>query len=511
MNDYYQLSKEIVGHEQDIKGVDYNTLDGSILSVSRDGSLRVNGDKIYLTTNKFLNCVKYLPKSEKNDEYYLSAGSAKTVYIHHPQQLDSAIMSLTGHNDNICCIDLTEDHRIITGSWDKTIKVWKDFNLQFTFFGHEQAVWAVKYLKSKQWIVSGSADKTIKVWDANTGSLIHTIQAHTDCVRSIDEVKNLGFISCGNDGVVKVWDYSFNLIQELHGHTSFVYSVQTIDPEQFLFASSGEDRSIRIWKEGKCIQTITLPALSIWTLKVLPNQNIVAGSSDSVVRVFTKIQEEVADNDTLKAFEEKVGQQSINTNQVGDIQKEKLEDVEGLQKKGKKEGEVKMIRNNLNNVEAYQWSMNNQEWVKIGEVVDAVGNSRKQLYQGKEYDYVFDINLSEGAPNLKLPYNVVDNPFTVAMNFIQQNQLPVEYLDQIVQFINQNGKPITIDSNTNNTSNFANPDPYTGSNRNKGISTTTTTSTIINEKINYTKINIDQVMNKFDEFNLLQSYEVILL
>lgn len=41
----------------------------------------------------------------------------------------------------------------------------------------------------------------------------------------------------------------------------------------------------------------------------------------------------------------------------------------------------------------------------MGEVVDAVGSSRKQLYEGKEYDYVFDVDIQDGVPPLKLPYN----------------------------------------------------------------------------------------------------------
>ena len=48
--------------------------------------------------------------------------------------------------------------------------------------------------------------------------------------------------------------------------------------------------------------------------------------------------------------------------------------------------------------------MGNQ-WQKIGEVVDAVGSGRKQLYEGKEYDYVFDVDIQDGVPPLKLPYN----------------------------------------------------------------------------------------------------------
>ena len=37
--------------------------------------------------------------------------------------------------------------------------------------------------------------------------------------------------------------------------------------------------------------------------------------------------------------------------------------------------------------------------------MDAVGSGRKQLYEGKEYDYVFDVDIKDGEPALKLPYN----------------------------------------------------------------------------------------------------------
>ena len=72
---------------------------------------------------------------------------------------------------------------------------------------------------------------------------------------------------------------------------------------------------------------------------------------------------------------------------------------------GNKDQEVKMVRNGTI-VEAHQWSMATQQWTKLGEVVDAVGSSRKQLFQGREYDYVFDVDIADGAPPLKLPFNV---------------------------------------------------------------------------------------------------------
>lgn len=59
-----------------------------------------------------------------------------------------------------------------------------------------------------------------------------------------------------------------------------------------------------------------------------------------------------------------------------------------------------------NTVEAHQWSFATRSWQKVGEVVDAIASNRKQIYQGKEYDHVFDIDIGDGQPVLKLPFNV---------------------------------------------------------------------------------------------------------
>ena len=50
-----------------------------------------------------------------------------------------------------------------------------------------------------------------------------------------------------------------------------------------------------------------------------------------------------------------------------------------------------------------KWSNPEQKWIKVGVVVDSV-SSKKTLFEGKEYDYVFDIDIGDGSI-LRLPYN----------------------------------------------------------------------------------------------------------
>lgn len=114
-------------------------------------------------------------------------------------------------------------------------------------------------------------------------------------------------------------------------------------------------------------------------------------------------------------------------------------------------------------VEAYQWSSSSNSWQKIGEVVGEVGGGSKKLYQGKEYDHVFDVDIADGVPPLKLPYNLNENPYVAAQRFLEKNDLPPAYLDQVVKFIEKNSESVHIGSND-----FV--DPYTGASRYTGSS-----------------------------------------
>lgn len=44
------------------------------------------------------------------------------------------------------------------------------------------------------------------------------------------------------------------------------------------FVTSDEERSVKIWENGNDIQTIKLPAQSVWCVACLPNGDIVTGA-----------------------------------------------------------------------------------------------------------------------------------------------------------------------------------------------------------------------------------------
>ena len=176
------------------------------------------------------------------------------------------------------------------------------------------------------------------------------------------------------------------------------------------------------------------------------NGDIVSGASDRRVRVFSRAKDRQAEPEAIQAFEDDVKSSSIPQQAAGIPNKEQLPGPDFLQSKsGTKEGQVQMIQEADGSVSAHQWSQGSQSWMNVGTVVDAVGSSgKKTSYAGKDYDYVFDVDIEDGKPPLKLPYNLSQNPYEAATTFIQNNELPISYLDQVAAFITSNTQGATI-------------------------------------------------------------------
>lgn len=76
--------------------------------------------------------------------------------------------------------------------------------------------------------------------------------------------------------------------------------------------------------DGECAQVIIHPAISVWSVSTMPNGDIITGSSDGIVRVFSNSENRWASEADLKAFEEQVSKQTLPAQQVGDVKKTDL-------------------------------------------------------------------------------------------------------------------------------------------------------------------------------------------
>ena len=71
---------------------------------------------------------------------------------------------------------------------------------------------------------------------------------------------------------------------------------------------------------------------------------------------------------------------------------------------------------------------------------------------------MFSVEIEEGKPPLKLPYNIAEDPWMAAHNFLENNDLSQMFLDQVAKFIMDQCKGITLGPEA--PSNIS--DPFTG-------------------------------------------------
>uniref|UniRef100_A0AAG5DR82 Phospholipase A-2-activating protein n=1 Tax=Anopheles atroparvus TaxID=41427 RepID=A0AAG5DR82_ANOAO len=463
----FKLSCELTGHKLDVRAVAEGR--GFIVSGSRDKTAKVwsaigNGYEDSATLKNHTNYVGAVLVVEANGWVCTGSNDATICVFQYPGGAEP-IGVLKGHTSTVCALAAGHNATtLISGSWDKTAKIWTNVPssmTNLTLVGHEAAVWAVACLANGKYI-TGSADKNIFVWN-DKGEKLVVLKGHKDCVRGLCALPQGGFLSCSNDATVRHWSDTYECVKEFHGHSNYIYSMARSDAwGDEVFISGGEDSTIRMWhlKEGALGEALQMPAQSVWALAGLRNGDIVSGTSDATVRVFTACAERTASDELLAAYRVAVEvRQSESAKQLGGMNVNDLPGPESLLSEGR-DGQTRIVRHPNGKILCYQWT--NGKWECVGDVMGASdGDTGKQLYEGREYDYVFSVNLSDDAPNLKLPYNRGEDPWFVAQRFIHKHNLPQVYLEQVANFIVTNSDNAPVASATGNSY----YDPFTGGSR----------------------------------------------
>ncbi|KAJ2700774.1 WD repeat protein Lub1 [Coemansia sp. IMI 203386] len=461
----YKLSATLAGHSSDVRGLVSQGSD-LLISVSRDKTAKIwkrtgpnefADDTTLIGHRDYVTAVEIIPPTLSSPNGTIATGSNdKNILFWDPTDPAQPLSTLKGHTSNVCALTASKDGTVlVSGSWDKTAKVWINGQCKHTLKGHEQAVWAVLVLDDGS-VLTGSADNLICRWV--DGELKQKYQGHTSCVRALVALPDGRFASASNDCTVRIWSLSGACETVLQGHTSFIYTLSVLPNGAII--SGGEDRSVRVWKNNQCEHLIMVPSTSVWALAGLDNGDIVCGTSDSRIRVFSTDPARLASAEALMVFESENASFAMNRKTMGNVDTSNLPGPERLERPGTKDQQVIMVKSG-SDVEAFQWSQNEDRWYKIGQVVDAAGQTQKKMFDGKEYDYVFDVDIQEGVPPLKLPYNVTENPYSAAQKFLEKNMMSLEHLDTVANFIIKNADGVQLGSSEQ--SSYA--DPFTGGSR----------------------------------------------
>ena len=141
------------------------------------------------------------------------------------------------------------DGRVITGSSDKTVKVWRDGACERTIQAHTDGVNAVAVLPGGARFVSGSHDGTAKLWTLD-GALERTFEVGNDGALRRGAARRRAL--CGrpwtttNEGDVRLYHVDGTLVHTFKGHTERVNAV-AVTPDGQHIISGSSDKLVKVW------------------------------------------------------------------------------------------------------------------------------------------------------------------------------------------------------------------------------------------------------------------------
>ena len=234
---------------------------------------------------------------------------------------------LSGHTDSVYCVQF-DDNKLVTGSRDRTIRVWDLHNYQClkviggpsskpteahkyqktvddrtvfkapcvngTAYGnaifhaprdfHSASVLCLQY--DSEIMVTGSSDNTCIVWDIKTFQPVRRLFRHSAGVLDIC-FDDKHIISCSKDASIIVWDRrTGSVVRTLLGHRGPVNAVQL---RGNLLVSASGDGVARLWniESGNCIREFASRDRGLAAVEFSDDARyVLAGGNDQVIYKF---------------------------------------------------------------------------------------------------------------------------------------------------------------------------------------------------------------------------------
>ena len=262
--------------------------------------------------------------SSKN-EYYLKN---KNIEIKNEKNKFACVKTLLGHTNKIVSLIELESGRLVSGSYDNTIRIWdlndKNGNEQiineserilsllefernkilsgtgdnsinlwdldnpekmiFSFKGHE--LWVNALVKcDSNYFASASNDSKIKIWDYYKRECVSTLKGHVDCILSLILLRNRNLCSGSADLTIRIWDWGQGeCISILKGHTRWVKCVLELDNGVLITGS--DDKTIKLWKNENNFKTLEEHAHSVRTFCQINEKFFASGSFDYTIKIW---------------------------------------------------------------------------------------------------------------------------------------------------------------------------------------------------------------------------------
>ena len=173
--------------------------------------------------------------------------------------------TLKGHKYGVRALAVLPDGMLTSGSRDCTVRLWdvEATTCVATLTGHTNWVQALAVLADGR-LASGSHDKSVRLWDVATRACVGVLEGHTGTVWALAALPDGRLASGSWDDTIRVWDtrpggaaataaagtaaLGTTPVVVLEGHTSAVYTLQSLPGGRLASGGAYRDGTVRLWR-----------------------------------------------------------------------------------------------------------------------------------------------------------------------------------------------------------------------------------------------------------------------
>lgn len=218
----------------------------------------------------------------------VSGSDDKTIRLWHLDGREWNSTVLMRHTHAVCALEALSIQLVAMGAWDGTVAIWnvRSGVCEHTFKSGG-AVSRLKRMRNGSLVV-GLYSGDLFVWDPRKAKVVRTLSGHTQQVVSLVELHDGRLVSGSLDRTLKIWDCAEDddHVVDRERHRGWVRALAAHANGQLF--SGGSDGMVKIWnpREGRCTASFGAHSRGVDALALSLDGRLISTGADLAVKIW---------------------------------------------------------------------------------------------------------------------------------------------------------------------------------------------------------------------------------